>query len=49
MKDLKKELPLPEGVLKVNMGIPMVVAVTKADLLLHGDIRSTLDKHFDFI
>jgi len=49
LKELKKELPLPEGVLKVNLGIPIVVAVTKADLLLHGDLRTFLDQNFDFI
>ena len=49
IKELKKELPLPEGVLKVNLGIPIVVAVTKADLLLHGDLRTFLDQNFDFI
>jgi hypothetical protein len=43
------EMPLAEGVLKVNLGVPMIVAITKADLLLHGDLRTTLDKHFDFI
>lgn len=49
LNELKKELPLSEGVLKTNLGIPMIVAITKADLLLYGDLRTYLDKHFDFI
>lgn len=49
LNELKKELPLSEGVLKVNLGIPMIVVITKADLLLYGDLRTQLDKHFDFI
>jgi hypothetical protein len=43
MKELKKELPLPDGVLKVNLGIPIIVSVTKADLLIHGELRNFLD------
>ena len=43
MKELKKELPLPDGVLKVNLGIPILVVVTKADHLLHGELRTYLD------
>jgi hypothetical protein len=49
LKELKKEMGLAEGVLKVNLGIPIVAAVTKADVLLHGDLRTYLDQNFDFI
>ena len=35
--DLKSRLPLPEGVLKVNLGIPIIVVCNKIDLLLRGD------------
>jgi len=27
------ELPLPEGILKVNLGVPIVVVCSKADLI----------------
>lgn len=36
-KDLRSRLPLPEGVLKVNLGIPIIVVCHKIDLLLRGD------------
>lgn len=36
-QDLKAKLPLPEGVLKVNLGIPIIVVCNKIDLLLRGD------------
>lgn len=35
--DLKSRLPLPEGVLKVNLGIPIIVVCNKIDLLLRGE------------
>ena len=37
ISDLKRQMPLPEGVLKVNLGIPIIVVCNKVDLLLHGD------------
>lgn len=43
------EIPLPEGCLKVNLGIPILVIVNKVDLLLHGDKKSYLEENFDFI
>lgn len=49
LSELKKELPLPDGVLKVNLGIPIMVVVTKADHLVHGELRTYLDQNFDFI
>ena len=42
-------MPLPEGCLKVNLGIPIVVVVNKVDLVLHGDKKAFLDENFDFI
>lgn len=42
-------MPLPEGCLKVNLGIPILVVVNKVDLLLHGDKKAFLDENFDFI
>lgn len=37
LNDLKNQLPLPEGVLQVNLGIPIIVVCSKADLLVRGD------------
>ena len=37
MERVRQEMPLPEGVLEVNLGIPVIIACTKSDLLLHGD------------
>ena len=31
--DLKEELPLGEGVLTVNLGLPLIVLCTKSDLI----------------
>lgn len=35
--DLRNKLPLPEGVLKVNLGIPIIVLGHKIDLMIRGD------------
>lgn len=35
--NLKNELPLPEGVLKVNLGVPIIVACHKVDLIGRGE------------
>ena len=40
---------MPEGCLKVNLGIPILVIVNKVDSLLHGDKKSYLEENFDFI
>ena len=37
MEHLKDALPLPEGVLKNNLGIPIIVACHKADLIGRGE------------
>ena len=47
--DLRLEMDLPEGCLKVNLGIPIIVVVNKVDLLLHGDKKAFLEENFDFI
>jgi hypothetical protein len=41
--DLKSKLPLPEGVLQVNLGIPIIVVGHKIDLLLRGDKAALLE------
>lgn len=45
----KLERDLPDGCLKVNLGIPILVLVNKSDLLLHGDKKAQLEENFDFI
>jgi hypothetical protein len=47
--DLRAELPLAEGVLKVNLGIPIIVVCSKVDLLLRGDKSQLLETNLDFI
>ena len=47
--DLRTQMPLQEGVLKVNLGIPIIVACNKVDLLVRGDKASQLEKNLDFI
>lgn len=42
-------MPLPEGVLKVNLGIPIIVVCNKIDLLLRGDKAQLLDQSLEFI
>ena len=36
-EDLRSMLPLPEGVLRVNLGIPITVVCHKVDLIGRGD------------
>ena len=47
--DLKTRLPLPEGVLQVNLGIPIIVLCHKIDLLQRGDKAALLEKNLEFI
>lgn len=47
--DLKSKLPLPEGVLKVNLGIPIIVLCHKVDLLARGDKSQYLEQNLDFL
>ena len=47
--NLKNELPLPEGVLKVNLGVPIIVACHKVDLIGRGDKAQFLEQNIDFI
>ncbi len=41
--DLRQKMPLPEGVLRVNLGIPIVVAISKVDLLVRGELATLLE------
>ncbi len=49
IEDLKLQLPLNEGCLKVNLGVPIMIIVNKSDLLLHGDKKAFLEDNFDVI
>lgn len=42
-------MALPEGVLKVNLGIPIIVGCAKADLLVRGEKANMLEINLDFI
>jgi hypothetical protein len=48
-EDVRLSMDLPEGCLKVNLGIPIIVVVQKVDVLLHGDKRQFLEQNLDFI
>lgn len=48
-EDVRMEIPLPEGCLKVNLGIPIIVICSKVDLLQHGDKKVLLEQNLDFI
>lgn len=49
LTDLKDRLPLPEGVLKVNLGIPIIVACNKIDLLFRGDKATLLEQNLELM
>lgn len=49
IEDVRLEMDLPEGVLKVNLGIPIMVVVSKVDVLLHGEKKQFLEANLDFI
>jgi GTPase SAR1 family protein len=42
-------MPLAEGVLKVNLGIPIVVVCNKIDMLLRGEKAQYLEQNLEFI
>lgn len=46
---LKSMLPLPDGVLTSNLGIPIVVVCHKIDLLTRGEKGQALEQNIDFI
>ena len=50
IEDVRVEMPLPPGVLKVNLGIPVIVVCNKIDLLqASGEKSKFLEEHLDFI
>ena len=49
-EDVRVEMPLGAGVLKVNLGIPIVVVCNKIDLLsINGDRAKFLEENLEFI
>lgn len=48
-KNLKNEMPLPEGVLQVNLGMPIIIACHKVDLLSRGASAQSLEQNIDLI
>jgi len=48
-KSLKSELPLKEGVLKINCGIPIIFVVNKSDVVLSNDHRKKFEEDSEFI
>ena len=50
VEDVRVEMPLGPGVLKVNLGIPILVVCNKIDLLsVNGDRAKFLEENLDFI
>ena len=50
VEDVRVEMPLPPGVLKVNLGIPIIVVCNKIDLLQSsGEKSKFLEENLDFI
>lgn len=47
--NLKSMLPLPEGVLKINLGIPIIVLCNKVDLMMRGEKSQFLEQNLEFI
>lgn len=48
--DVRFDMPLGEGVLKVNLGIPIVVLCNKVDIIYQsGEKAKLLQENLDFI
>ena len=48
--DVRLDMPLGEGVLKVNLGIPIIVVVNKIDIMYQqSDKGKLLQENLDFI
>jgi len=48
-KSLKLELPLKEGVLKKNCGIPIIFVINKSDVVMNNHNRKKLEEQSEFI
>ena len=48
-KALKMELPLKEGLLKINCGIPLIFVVNKSDVVFSNADRKRFEEDSEFI
>lgn len=48
-ENLKLELPLKEGLLKINIGVPIVFVVNKSDVVVHSGDRKRFEEDSEFI
>lgn len=46
---LKLELPLKEGLLKVNLGVPIIFVINKSDILVSTNERKRFEEDSEFI
>lgn len=46
---LKLELPLKEGLLKLNLGVPIVFVINKSDIVVSTNERKRFEEDSDFI
>lgn len=46
---LKLELPLKEGVLTVNMGIPLIFVVNKSEIVMQAGEKKRFEEDSEFI
>ena len=47
--NLKLQLPLKEGILKTNIGVPLVLVVNKSDVVLQTGERKRFEEDSEFI
>ena len=47
--NLKMQLPLKEGVLRVNLGVPLVIVVNKSDIVMQSGERKRFEEDSEFI
>lgn len=47
--NLKLELPLKEGLLKINIGIPIIFVVNKSEVVLQSNERRRFEEDSEFI
>ncbi len=47
--NLKLELPLKEGLLRSNIGVPIVFVVNKSDIVMQPNERKKYEEDSDFI
>lgn len=48
-EDLKAELPLDQGVLEVNLGIPLIIICSKSDIIQSNDKGIFTDKALEVL